>query len=253
MDLSLDVRIRNWVFIPIAVATFLAGIVLQYVSMMFKRQPRVQQYKVKEASAIMRLRALQKNYKMLPPEQLAMRKQFFLDAENGFLNRPRESKGFLDMFMDPEYMAGRVVEIVTTFGPQMAIGAWVRYMFGGFAVCKVPFPLPPRFRTMLQSGIEFTSRDLDVRYVSALSWYVLNLFGHYGSYKLLLASPNVVPPAVGGTATTLSSAIDTQFEMNWAKFVKNCQGTLAAVKTDWKVPDAEDELLELAVKADPVP
>mmetsp|Transcript_8245 Transcript_8245/g.24778 ORF Transcript_8245/g.24778 Transcript_8245/m.24778 type:complete len:250 (-) Transcript_8245:547-1296(-) len=248
MDLSLDVRIRNWVFIPIAAATFLAGIVLQYVATIFRKQPKVQQYKIREASAIMRLKALHRNHRLLSPEQLAMRKQFFLDSERGFLKRKREAKGFLDMFMDPEYMAGKVVEIMTTFGPQMAIGALVRYMFGGFAVCKVPFPLPQRFRSMLQSGIEFTSRDLDVRYVSALSWYVLNLFGHYGSYRLLLASPNVVPESTMGTASALSATVDTQFEMNWPKFAKNCCEALAGVKADWKIPDAEDELLALDVE-----
>lgn len=40
----------------------------------------------------------------------------------------------------------------------VVLGAWARYFFGGFAVCRLPFGLPQRFRGMLQSGIEVRAR-----------------------------------------------------------------------------------------------
>jgi hypothetical protein len=45
---------------------------------------------------------------------------------------------------------------------------------------------------MLQRGIE--TPNMDVRWVSSLSWYFLNLFGLNGLFKLLLGSDNCEYP-----------------------------------------------------------
>lgn len=41
---------------------------------------------------------------------------------------------------------------------------------------------------MLQRGID--TPDMDVRWVSSLSWYFLNFFGLNGLYRLLLGGEN---------------------------------------------------------------
>jgi hypothetical protein len=41
---------------------------------------------------------------------------------------------------------------------------------------------------MLQRGIE--TPDMDVRWVSSLSWYFLNFFGLNGLYRLILGGEN---------------------------------------------------------------
>lgn len=53
---------------------------------------------------------------------------------------------------------------------------------------KLPFPLTPQFKSMLQSGVG--TRDLDVRWVSSLSWYFLTLFGLQPVYNFILGSNN---------------------------------------------------------------
>jgi len=53
---------------------------------------------------------------------------------------------------------------------------------------KLPFPLTLRFKSMLQSGV--ATRDLDVQWVSSLSWYFLNLFGLQSVFIFILGNEN---------------------------------------------------------------
>ena len=57
-----------------------------------------------------------------------------------------------------------------------------------FHEVKLPFPLTPQFKQMLQAGVG--TRDLDVRWVSSLSWYFLTLFGLQPVYNFILGSNN---------------------------------------------------------------
>lgn len=59
---------------------------------------------------------------------------------------------------------------------------------------KLPFPLTLRFKSMLQSGV--ATRDLDVRWVSSLSWYFLNLFGLQSVFIFILGNENGMCPPV---------------------------------------------------------
>lgn len=59
-------------------------------------------------------------------------------------------------------------------------------MLTGTVTVKLPFPLTPQFKSMLQSGVG--TRDLDVRWVSSLSWYFLTLFGLQPVYNFILGN-----------------------------------------------------------------
>lgn len=106
--------------------------------------------------------------------------------------------------------------------PQMVIMGWINFFFQGFVlstfppvlssysspvpysqesslpfvlhaaldlyVVRLPFPLTMGFKSMMQRGIE--TQDMDVTWVSSLSWYFLNLFGLNGLFRLLLGSDN---------------------------------------------------------------
>ncbi|KAI9631139.1 hypothetical protein KEM48_013199 [Puccinia striiformis f. sp. tritici PST-130] len=75
--------------------------------------------------------------------------------------------------------------------PQTVIMGWINAFF----FVKLPFPLPNGFKQMLQRGIE--TRDMDISWVSSLSWYFLNLFGLNSLYRLILGDGN----AADGTAS----------------------------------------------------
>ncbi|KAK0190973.1 transmembrane protein [Armillaria mellea] len=89
-------------------------------------------------------------------------------------------------------MAGMKTQMVMMV-PQMVIMGWINFFFQGFVLIKLPFPLTLGFKSMLQRGIE--TPDMDVRWVSSLSWYFLNFFGLNGLYRILLGSDNAAQDA----------------------------------------------------------
>jgi len=121
------------------------------------------------------------------------------------------------MLTDPaamEGMMGGMKNQVVMMIPQMVIMGWINFFFQGFvlsrslthtlwmeknasptltflfpfSLVKLPFPLTFGFKSMLQRGID--TPDMDVRWVSSLSWYFLNWFGLNGLYRVILGSDN---------------------------------------------------------------
>lgn len=73
------------------------------------------------------------------------------------------------------------------------------YWFSDLPSVKLPFPLTLGFKQMLQRGID--TPDMDVRWVSSLSWYILNWFGLNGLFRILLGNDN-------GISLVLSPILD---------------------------------------------
>jgi len=92
--------------------------------------------------------------------------------------------------------------------PQMVIMGWINFFFQGFVLIKLPFPLTLGFKSMLQRGIE--TPDMDVRWVSSLSWYFLNFFGLNGLYRLILGSENSADSSRDMTASPFAAVTAPQ-------------------------------------------
>ncbi|PWY89276.1 transmembrane protein [Aspergillus heteromorphus CBS 117.55] len=131
---------------------------------------------------------------VLSKESFEMRKTYLVSAyqSGAFLKNPdQRGQPPANPMTDPagmEAMMGMMKGNMMMMIPQTLIMSWINAFFSGFVILKLPFPLTIRFKSMLQSGV--MTRDLDVRWVSSLSWYFLNLFGLQSVFGFILGSDN---------------------------------------------------------------
>lgn len=80
-----------------------------------------------------------------------------------------------------EGMGGTLPTIIISI---VTIG-WINYSFGGILLAKVPFNLSQQFKTITQSGVEM--ENLNVQYISGISFYFFIMFGLGQIYSLFLS------------------------------------------------------------------
>jgi hypothetical protein len=191
----------------------LTGILRHYLSTLLQSTPKRQLLaKIREQRSLGRAQNLRNNYQQVSKAAFERRKEAFLDGtkEGKFLADPdAKNKPKPNPMSDPammEGMMGMMKGNVAMMVPQSLIMGWINAFFSGYVIStllpticgkgslltyspvKLPFPLTPQFKQMLQAGVG--TRDLDVRWVSSLSWYFLTLFGLQPVYNFILGSKN---------------------------------------------------------------
>lgn len=136
------------------------------------------------------------NFSVLNEDEFTERQQYYIQTLNSdkFYANPKSSEN-----EDPmnQLMSGSTNDALMNmvkgnlmnYIPQTLTMAWVNFFFAGFVIMKLPFPLTDGFKSMLQNGV--ANPDLNVRYVSAISWYFVNLFGLRPIYSLLTGDSTV--------------------------------------------------------------
>jgi ER membrane protein complex subunit 3 len=205
--LELDWRIRIWVLMPITIATILMGILRHCTARLLIRDPVIDLLKVRDASAIARASSARFSSSMVHRTQFEARRNHFSSLDGPLRKTNISSITPMAVLMNPENLSNQVTALLTNIVPQMILGTWARYLFGGFAVCRIPFPLSQRFRGMLQAGIERTGQSLDVTYVSAFSWYIVNLFGNTAIVQLCLSADAHVGPSENGNEVSVTGLV----------------------------------------------
>jgi len=138
---------------------------------------------IRQKAIIARSTALRGNFGFITASGFQQRLAFFAAKDTGVLNQKIDKKDMTEMMLtNPDMMTGMMKQQLGGLGPQVALGAFVNFFFRGFILGKLPFSLSPKFRGMLQSGIDLPS--LDVAYLSSLSFYMLLLFGSRGVMML---------------------------------------------------------------------
>ncbi|WWD21138.1 hypothetical protein CI109_105619 [Kwoniella shandongensis] len=198
-DFYLDPSIRDWVLIPITLIMLLVGVLRHYVTQLLNSAPKKQPAAaVREQRALGRANLLRATAPLspLPPSQYKsftsslarglssgeyLKPAPASESEDAGPQNPFES-GQMEGAMDG--MKKQAVMMV----PNMVIMQYINVFFSGFILMRLPFPLTAGFKSLLSRDIAMP--DLDVRWVSALSWYFLNLFGLNGVFKLILGQDN---------------------------------------------------------------
>lgn len=183
-ELLLDERMIVWVFIPIiyvacAIQLFRLFYTLYGAYTTTKKAVKKAQYAdTKDKALVAKCDHLAKKFMLLTREAFDCRRGFLCKPEKGYLvvhgDRPpvdsiNSMQAAQSGMMDG--MKGMIVMMATTI-PAMA---WINSFFAGFVLAKVPFSMTQQFRSLTQSGIDMS--NLDVSYVSSVSFYFLIVFG----------------------------------------------------------------------------
>ncbi|XP_020579423.1 ER membrane protein complex subunit 3 [Phalaenopsis equestris] len=191
-DLMLDTAIRDWVLVPLSVVMVLIGVLRYFVSKLLRSSQAPDAKVVREGQLILRARNLRAAGGFIPVKPFRARKFYYTNEENGLLHvsKGQAQNPQAQMFSDPNMAMDMMKKNLSMIIPQSLTFAWVNFFFSGFVAAKLPFPLTPRFRSMLQNGIDLST--VDVSYVSGRSWYFLNLFGLRGLFSLILGEENAM-------------------------------------------------------------
>eukprot|EP00727_Mastigamoeba_balamuthi_P011468 m51a1_g6944 putative transmembrane protein (289) ;mRNA; r:248407-249564 len=190
-SIVLDSRIRDWVLIPITLVMFLVGTssVRMSAARLVESEKTVTPAKLQERQVLSRASRLRRvGAHILPRASFNARRHFLTTRVLNIARKEGEGPQGLTggAGMDQNVMADMMKGQMLMLVPQLLLMGWVSYFFSGFVVIKLPFPLTPRFKGMLQRGVE--AAGLDVWHVSSLSWYILNFLGLRGIQHLLLGS-----------------------------------------------------------------
>ncbi|KAF2729091.1 transmembrane protein [Polyplosphaeria fusca] len=202
---------------------------------------------IRQQRSLVRGINLRTNANTLSPSSFQARKAYMVSAyqEGKFLADPEgRGKPRPNPMSDPaamEGMMGMMKGNMAMMVPQTLIMGWINAFFSGFVIMKLPFPLTPQFKSMLQSGVG--TRDLDVRWVSSLSWYFLTLFGLQPVYNFILGSNNAANQVTQQMGQVNPGAGLMGPEQDPDKLFLNEAENLEVLEHRWILDGVEDRLL----------
>jgi len=250
--LILDSAIRDWVLIPIVAVMFIVAILRNNITKLMQTEKKSDLKAIQQSQTLIRTRRLVGNAHRIPASSFEARKFIFGNKDTGVLAVTGGTDGgsssgqsammnpmMNPMMSDPSHMMDMMKNNMAMFVPQILLMTWVSYFFSGFVAVKIPFTLTVRFKSLLQRGIELA--QLDISYVSALSWYFLVLFGLRGVISLALGEGNVADDA-----KMMQAQMDTGAMMQQTDIIKaytSERENLELVQHLWWLEDAERRLV----------
>ncbi|CAG8720362.1 16053_t:CDS:2, partial [Dentiscutata heterogama] len=241
--------IRDWVLIPIMVVMVLVGVLRDQVTVLLgggasTKKPGLKA--IRETRILARGATLRTYGNHIPLSSFTSRKNFLSNAykKGEYLKNPAAMNQTVNPMTDPagmEMMMEGMKKNFLMIIPQSIIMGWINFFFSGFVLIKLPFPLTLRFKSMLQRGVE--TPDMDVTWVSSLSWYFLNLFGLRSIFTLLLGEDNAADGMRDMTAMSQMGANPSGQPQDFYKLHLAEGENLLLTPHDWELGDIEHRLL----------
>eukprot|EP01132_Coremiostelium_polycephalum_P000647 gene647-801_t len=206
--------------------------------------------KTMHLQTIARARKLATYANRITQSSFLIRKQFFINKENGILSyiEPNEEPSAMNMMIQNPFLndssgitdmlKNNMVHLI----PQITMMTWVNHFFYGFVACKIPFfPLTIRFKSFLQRGIDLAS--LDVSYVSSLSWYFLCLFGSDGINSIIMGETPENPSEILFQSMVEPGPPGQQAPIH--KIYQSEKENIEMVRHEWLLENAEERFLKM--------
>ena len=130
---------------------------------------------IKIQNALSRSTLLKSNFMFITSKGFTQRRNFFCKEGTGFFSATYEAKADI---MNPNMMFDMVKRNISNAVYYFLMYIVGNYFFSGFILLKLPFGLTQKFRAMMQQGLNLP--DIDVSYVSAISWCFILVFGLNG-------------------------------------------------------------------------
>lgn len=195
-ELTLDPKLKYWVLLPISIVMILVGVVRQYIMVLLGPKVKcVTRNKLTESQYINKAQAILGNGSNLTTESFNLRQEYLAQvlSEGKYLAEVQSSSNEPQNPLTDPNMSDTMMSMakgnLANYVPQTLIMWWVNHFFAGFVLMKLPFPLTIRFKEMLQSGV--MTADLDVRWVSSISWYFISILGLNPVYNLLFGNNDI--------------------------------------------------------------
>lgn len=208
-----------------------------------------QKDEILQKAILARSSVLRSNFMYLTPSGFRQRLAFLVAPDTGALRQKMEKKDMTEAMMtNPDMAMGMMKQQLSGLGPQLALGAFVNFFFRGFILGKLPFSLSPKFRGMLQSGIDLPS--LDVSYLSSLSYYMLLLFGSRGIMVLFFQDAAVNDAAMMAQMQAQSQmSFMNQASMDPQKAFTDERRAVELVHYQWRLEGAEERAIKVLKRA----
>lgn len=187
-DITLDPRIKTHVLLPITIIMVLVHLLQKLMTVYIQPTPKLQKASVINEQQHLRFCELtaQNRWTAICKSEWEARKAHIVETygktsnlnkilvnpittETEEVTNPLLQSGMQDMLF--QGMKGNLLNLL----PQPILMFFMSFLFGGYIVLKLPFTLTSNFKPMLQSSIQ--TPDLDVAYVTGISWYFVNLLG----------------------------------------------------------------------------
>lgn len=189
-ELLVDPQLTWWMLLPISVAMVLVGLLRSNITFLLALKPKIETLKTaREKSFLQRAAMFKRNNNILNEEDFETRRAYFIEnlRSTEFYAKVENMEAPQNPFADgatSDALMNIAKGNLMSYIPQTLIMGWVNYFFAGSIVMKLPFPLTQGFKNMLQTGVN--TPNLDASYVSAISWYFVNLFGLRAVYLLIM-------------------------------------------------------------------